>query len=192
MRVYFTSSMRGKNFFERHYKEICQEIKNLGYQLQTDELLTNTVRDFYNKLEKSGRKAHVKLYKERLKFIRQADICVYECTIHSLSIGFLILKSLEMGKPTIVLYFKKNIPYFLVGIEEEKLIIKSYNNKSLKKNIKEVFVEAKKRRDKRFNFFISPEQLNYINTISKNKEITKSTFIRSLIARHRKKTEKTY
>jgi predicted DNA binding CopG/RHH family protein len=72
----------------------------------------------------------------------------------------------------------------LTGIEDEKLIIRSYTEKNLKKILKEAIDLARQRSDKRFNFFISQKLLNYLESISKKEGINKSTFIRNLILEH--------
>lgn len=73
-------------------------------------------------------------------------------------------------------------------MEEEKLIIKQYNEKNIKKVIKEAIDIARERRDKRFNFFISPKLLEYLEKASFNDGVTKSKFIRNLITEHMRKT----
>lgn len=189
MKVFFTASQRGKKEFGEYYKKIYQEIKNAGYDVVEDDLASLSVDQFYSKLEKGGRKTNIEFYKKKIQHIKEADIIILECSFHSLSIGYIIEKALELNKPTIVLYLRDNQPYFLEGVEDEKLIIKSYNDKNLARILIEVFELAKERRDKRFNFFISPKLLNYLESTSKKYSITKSTFIRNLILEHKKNQE---
>lgn len=184
MKVFFTASLRGQNSFVKHYLSIYKTIEQLGYTHLDDEIFVLKKRAYYQQIEKEGRKGYVKLYRRKMQRLQEADICVFECSLHSLSIGFLIDKALESNKPTIALYYKDNIPHFLAGIQEEKLIVKSYNEKNYKKVIKEFLKEAREIKDKRFNFFISPKLLSYIETISKEQGVTKSRFIRSLIVEH--------
>jgi len=190
MKVYFTASQRGKKYFKNYYIRIFKTIEKLGYQNINDDVLSISYKKFYRNLELGGPQKHIELYKQKISNIRQADICVFECSLHSLSIGFIIEKALDANKPTIVLYFNENVPYFLTGIQDKKLIIKNYNDKNLDKVLKESLQQAKQFRDKRFNFFLNPRLLNYLSKESKRLRITKSTFIRNLIIDYKNHSKK--
>ncbi|MBI4009377.1 hypothetical protein HY357_04025 [Candidatus Roizmanbacteria bacterium] len=187
MKIFFHGAYAGIKHFGHLYKKIHVALKELGLTHVDDESISLTNEEFLQQMRK-GRQAYLQHYHKKMKALQEADICVFETSIHSLGIGFLIDKSLTMGKPTVVLYHKDNIPYFLVGIEDDKLIVKSYDEKNLKKVLRDVITKAKEHRDKRFNFFISPRLLNYLEKISKKEGITKSKFIRNLILEHMKKT----
>ncbi|KKR33828.1 MAG: hypothetical protein UT63_C0011G0010 [Candidatus Gottesmanbacteria bacterium GW2011_GWC2_39_8] len=184
MKVFFTASQRGKSYFDFYYKKIFKIIKSLGYELIDDEIISIPSKSFYETLEKEGKKGDKELYKTNLKNIREADINIFDCSMHSLSIGFMIDKSLELNKPTIALFLEEHDPHFLEGIEEDKLIIRSYTDTSLPKIIKESLNIARNKKDKRFNFFVTPNLLTYLEKESKKRNITKSTFIRNLIFDH--------
>lgn len=189
MKIYFTASVRGKKFYEVFYKKIYDAIENLGYK-HTDKLLFETsVEDFYKKLEKGGHKAYVYFYNRTLTNIRTSDINVFECSLPSLGIGFQVDKSLEFSKPTVVMYLKDHIPHFIAGTTNEKLILKMYDKNNLKDVLKKALEEAKQRSDKRFNFFISPYLLNYLQSIAKKQGITKSSFIRKLVLDDMRKSD---
>lgn len=164
-------------------------IADLGYTHVDNDIIGVPVDEFYGKLNKEGREGNVELYKRKIVAIQESDICVFECSVHSLSIGFVIQKALDFNKPTIVLYHENDIPHFLVGAMDEKLIVKSYTDSTLKKVLESSLVTASEVRDKRFNFFIRPELLTYLEKASKDLNVTKSTFIRNLILEHRKKNK---
>jgi 2'-deoxynucleoside 5'-phosphate N-hydrolase len=186
MKVFFTASQRGKQEFGKYYEKIISTVKTMGFSMIEDDLFSYTQSSFYKRLDKGGRQAQIDLYREKIDHIRQADITIFECTIPSLGIGYVVEKSLSFNKPTIILYFKNNEPYFLEGVEDEKLIIKSYSDSNIKKVLVDAMNLARERRDKRFNFFISPKLLEYLEEASKKTGITKSTFIRNLILDHKK------
>lgn len=187
MKVYFNTSHRGIRFFNKYYKSIYQHIKDLGYQINYDKIITTSSNDFYEAVEKGGRTSHLEIYNENLKSIQEADIAIFEGSLPSLSMGFLIQKAISMNKPTIVLYLKDNTPVLLIDHIEEKLIVKSYTDENLKEIVQESLEQATEIRDKRFNFFISPDLLTYLNNASKDQGITKSTFIRNLLLEHQRK-----
>lgn len=188
MKVFFTASQRGKKLYLSHYKKIEEIIRKMNFTVIEDDLLTLETNEFYDKFGENNRQAFVEFYEKELEKIKNADINIFDCSFGSLSIGFIIEKSLEFNKPTLVLYYGDNAPFFLAGAQDEKLIIVNYNEKNLEEVLGKNLQIASELRDKRFNFFISPEQLNYLEVSAKKEGITKSLFIRNLILEHRKKS----
>lgn len=188
MKIAFTASLRGKKFFDDQYKKILASIEKQGHENLSKDLLNPSQNKVYTDIQEGGRDANIAMYRKKIKDLQSADICVFECSTHSLAIGFMVQQALHFNKPTLVLYYKDNSPDFLAGVEDEKLIVKSYDETSLEKVIKEALEEAESQRDKRFNFFINPDLLNYLNKAAKKDGVTKSTFIRNLILEYRKKS----
>ena len=189
MKVIFTASLRGKKYFESQYKALFQEIEKLGYEHMADDLVNPSSNQVYVDIKQGGREANIALYKKKIEDIQKADICVFECSTHSLSVGFIVQKALALNKPTIVLYYKDNAPDFLAGVDDDKLIVKSYNDDNIHDALKQAFEEAQSQRDKRFNFFISPSLLTYLEDASKKQGVTKSTFIRNLILEFKRRSK---
>lgn len=185
MKVFFTASQRGKKEFGKSYSKIAEVIHKNGLNLIDDDILSTSTKKFYQDLDEGGDDLSNQLYKEKMKHLHEADIAIFDCSVHSLSIGYILEKSLELNKPTIALYIKGKEPYFLEGAADEKLITKSYTLSTLEKVLSECLENAKERRDKRFNFFISPRLLEYLESTSKKMGITKSTFIRNLLLEHK-------
>jgi len=182
MKVFFVGTNRSEDKLLKNYELLYNEIKNLGYSHLSDFTLTAT-KDFQEQM-KEGRDKHIAFYNEMIKDIQAADICIFEASSPSLAVGFLIQRSLDYSKPTIVLYYKDNLVYFLSGTEDEKLIKASYTEDNYKKVIRDALVNAREKRDKRFNFFLSPKLLNYIEEASKERGITKSKLLRDMIVNH--------
>jgi hypothetical protein len=187
MRVFFTASYRGKQYFLLYYNKIYKTIGSLGYKMLETPIIDPAYKSFFEKVARGERKACVENYENHIRQIKEADLVVFECSVPSLSVGFLVEKALGMNKPTIVLYLEDNLPYFLMGNEEDKLIVKAYNEKNLAQVVKDSLQEARQRADTRFNFFISPDLLDYLHKTAKSQETSKSTFIRNLILEHRRK-----
>ena len=187
MKVFFTASLLGKKEHDYFYEIIYTSLQQMGYKNVDDEIFRLFEREYYDRIEKEGRDAYVDLYQRKIKHIQEAELCIFECTLHSLSIGFLIEKALALNKPTVVLYLEENIPHFLAGIESEKLFVASYTEETLKEVLKRTIDRARDMRDARFNFFISPSLLTYLEETSKKLGVTKSTFIRNLITADKKK-----
>ena len=58
---------------------------------------------------------------------------------------------------------------------------------NVEKNILESMKKAKGLIDMRFNFFVSPKILNYLDWVGQKRMIPKSVFLRNLIEREMKK-----
>jgi hypothetical protein len=191
MKVFFNASIRGKEIHAGYYKKIYDAIESLGYTLLDRYLLDNTAETHYQRLEAGGEEEYTRLYDYIMDSLRVADINIFECSLPSLGTGYQVEKSLQFNKPTIVLYLNDHIPHFLAGVKDEKLVLKSVNEKNIKDVLSSALNEARQRADKRFNFFISPKLLEYLEQVSKDEGITKSKFIRNLIVEHMRKSSNT-
>lgn len=187
MKVFFISTTKGEGQLRDNYQLIYDAIKELGYDHVSD-FVTTTDKEFHNKMQ-GGREQHIEFYNNMIEGMQSADICVFETSTPSLAVGFLIQRALEYSKPTVVLYYKDNIVYFLSGIEDEKLIKLSYDEKNYKRVLKKVLEQAREKRDKRFNFFLSPKLLQYIDDASKEHGITKSKLLRDMIVNHMRESD---
>ena len=187
MKIFFTASLRGQKDFGKYYKRVYSTIDKLGFKSLDDEILKLSA-SYYDNMQDQGRSAFVNLYDRKIKNLQSADICIFDCSIPSLSIGYLIQKALDFNKPVIILYLDNNTPQFISGISEDKLITRKYSESDIESVVNEAIDEAKHLQDKRFNFFISPDLLTYLEVASKKVGITKSTFIRNLILAHKKKS----
>lgn len=185
MKVFFTASQRGKKYFQHQYEQIYSAIDKLGHKHLETSFLKIKPQEFYTKLKKAGIKGYNDYYTNNVALIRKSDFTVFECSLPSLSIGYMVQLSINLNKPTVILYFEDNTPHFLVNTQEEKLIASNYNNNNLTDIVQQIITDVKGKSDKRFNFFVDPGLLNYLNKVSKEQGITKSTFIRNLIREHK-------
>lgn len=183
MKVFFSGSFKGAEKFGKYYKIIYDEIERQGYSHLDNEIVKTSYEIFTERMS-AGREEYVKHYRNKMDAIQKADICIFEVSNHSLGIGFLAQRALDNSKPTIALYYEGNIPYFLSGVEDDKLIVESYNENNLKKVIKKILSDAREKRDKRFNFFLSPKLLDYLDKAAKVEGVTKSKLLRDMILRH--------
>lgn len=183
MKVFFTTTFSKGEIFENFYKKIYDQIESLGYEHLDDDVIQMNYDDYIKRML-SGRKFQIENYLAKMEYIQKADICVIETSMHSLGVGFIVQKSLEIGKPTIVLYYKNNTPFFLTGVEHEKIIVREYDENNYKKVLRDALILAREKRDKRFNFFLSPKLLGYIEDASKERGVTKSKLLRDMIVKN--------
>lgn len=176
MRVHFMSAVDGdKDLFAK----ITATIDSLGHELVTNHYLERKVEDI--KLESSSES---ELYAKKVhKWIRKADVVIFETTKPDVSVGFELALALNMMKPVIVLYHKDNgiRPFSLQGISTDKLQLLSYDENTLVETLTLALEYALETSDVRFNFFISPSIGVYLDWISKYKKIPRSVYLRSLI-----------
>lgn len=190
MKIFFAASVRGYSFYAPEYKAIESALKSINCVLTTASYEKEEVKRFYDNLENGGLKAQNEYFNHTIETLKSSDINVFECTSPSLGIGFQVERSIEYNKPTVVLYLKGHIPHFFAGTENDKMILREYTVNTAKSVIETCIEDAKHMADKRFNFFISPSLLTYLEGASKKNGITKSTFIRNLILEHMRKLKK--
>jgi len=190
MKVYFSAPIKGTEKIENELKVMFTQITKLGHK-HLDDYLERLKEGmiFYERMDKEGGKSRKDFFEQTIENIKLADVVVFECTVPSLGIGFQIEKALDYNKPTIVLYLKGYTPSFLAGTENDKLILKEYTSQNLVQVVDDAIEEAKHSSDKRFNFFISPLLLSYLQDESEKLDMTKSAFIRKLILEHKKRTK---
>lgn len=185
MKVFFSGS---RNFIEE-YGEWYQKIKKV---LKTDgvEVIDNTVVRIPKDAFDFPNEDKIGLYKNLVKMLDKADICVFEgsypSTIH---IGHEITLAIGKNKPVVILYSDKpgREPMLFKGLNSDKVIWVNYNERNLEKLLAEALERAKRMIDVRFNFFVSPKILNYLDWVAQKRMVPRSVFLRNLIEREMKK-----
>ena len=182
MKVFLVSTPIGEQKLGEMFEKLYEELEKLGYQHISD-FITLSSEEFTKEMSK-GKDAQKEFYNKMVNNIRQADICIFEASTPSFGVGYLIQESLSNSKPTIVLFYKEMKSFFIPGIDDDKLIVKTYDESSYKKVLKSVVNIAREKRDKRFNFFLSPKLLNYLEQASNARGVTKSKLLRDMIVQH--------
>ena len=185
MQVYFVASSRlvGKNkeIYAQMYKTISLEHKMVS------DKVWKWVKSGLNESIKVDEKAKKENYDETLKCINRADVVIMEISGHSMSMGYILSKALEINKPVIAMYREEMQPIFIAGIGDPKLILAKYTETNIEKVIWESLKKARSLIDVRFNFFVSPKILTYLDWVGQKRMIPKSVFLRNLIEREMKK-----
>lgn len=188
MKIYFTASARGVKEFGQDYQAIYKKIQELGHQ-NLDDLVAKVDGDsFYSEPSQEKNKLHA----QAMKNIQMADVVILEISLHSLSMGYVMHRALELGKPVIALYTAGNLPYFASTIENDKLQVIEYTKEDLGDVLQTALEYAQDTVDTRFNFFISPSLSHYLDWISSSKKIPRSVYLRQLIEDDRDKNRDQY
>lgn len=185
MKIYFIASSRlvgaNPNLYSKIYNFLNTEHKMVSDMVM--KWIKKGVKDI------SGAPLKVKKgnYLESITSAKKADIVVMEVSGHSMSMGYLISKALEMNKPVIVLHKKEYIPNFINGIGDPKLVICEYCETDVEEVIEKALKKAASLIDVRFNFFVNSKILSYLDWVSQKKMLPRSVFLRNLIEREMKK-----
>ena len=184
MQIYFVASSRlvdkDKDIYAQMYKTISLEHKMVSDKVW--KWVKSGVTDL-----RGDEQAKKENYNETLKAINKADVVIMEITGHSMSMGYILSKALEINKPVIAMYRDDAEPVFIAGIGDPKLVMAAYNSTNVEKVIWESLKKAKSLIDVRFNFFVSPKILTYLDWVGQKRMIPKSVFLRNLIEREMKK-----
>lgn len=176
MRIYFTASIVGKKHYLKNYLEIVKILKNLSHQVKSDHII-NASENQINMQSKADRE---KFHKKLKKWIMDSDCMVVETSFPSISVGFEISLALNMGKPVLLLHTNE-APTLLSSYNDEKLICEKYTPATLAEVIEDFLNYAEGKSDQRFTFFISSSIAHFLESVSQNKKIPKSVYIRRLI-----------
>ncbi len=176
MKVHFIGDLTGS---KRDYKMIVSIVEKQGHELVTDHSIIRTLKDVETETPEDA-----ELYAKKMnQWLKQADAVVVETTVPLLGSGYEIAIALQLSKPVIVLYRPSgtNAPHVLKGIDSDKLQVIGYNDKNMEEALTLALDYATEQADTRFNFFVSPSIVNYLDWVSKQKRITMALYLRELI-----------
>lgn len=178
MKIFFTGSPRALKTKKENHEKIYEALSKKGQHISN--LVVNADPEKFYKTEYEN---VVKHYKKTIRDLKKADIVVAEVSMHSMSMGYLVNKALELSKPVIALYTTGHEPFFLTGLDDPRLQIVEYNLDNVSEKVEEAVDYATSQQDTRFNFFVSPKHINFMDWIAQNKKIPRSVFLRRLIER---------
>jgi len=185
MKVYFSASRFYRDQYDEVYKLITGTLKKEGYSV-----FDNTLDKWKKGKEKLSQGQKFDFHKEIINSLDKSDFSVFEASFPStIHIGHEITVAIEKGKPVIVLYSDDDgkEPMLFKGVSTDKVIWVAYNKKNLQDLLHKAIEDAKKLTDVRFNFFVSPKILNYLDWVAQKRMIPRSVFLRNLIEREMKK-----
>ena len=186
MKVYFSASISGRKNLLGNYRKIYDAFQEMGVTVLSDHVL----RDTKEKISVKSHEEVVKFYKKIVNLISKSDIVVIEASSPSINLGHEISVALEKGKPTVVLYLKgAGVPRMLEGSQQDRLLLIEYQLETLKRDLKEALDFAKDQMDVRFNFFVSPKIVYYLDWIAKKKKMPRAVYLRRLIEQEMKKNK---
>ncbi len=185
MKLYFVASARLVDADPKLYSQMYSFLAAEG-KMVSDKVM-KWVKKGVKDLSGAPKNISRENYIQSLDSVKKADVVVMEVSGHSMSMGYLISKALEMNKPVIGLFKKEYEPIFIKGINDPKLILVSYDSENVEQTIKTAIKKANSLVDVRFNFFVSPKILNYLDWVAQKRMLPRSVFLRNLIEHEMKR-----
>jgi hypothetical protein len=185
MKVFFTGSPRALKTLRKEHVAIYNALEKSGCTHLSDLVINADPEKFY---DASHEKA-LDHYMETIRNVKKADLIVAEVSLHSMSMGYIVNKALELGKPVIVFYLAGHTPFFFSAIGDDKLQSIEYSIETLDEVVKDAVEYAKDSADIRFNFFLPPRLMNYLDWISQHEKLPRSVYLRDLIEKDKEKNK---
>jgi hypothetical protein len=180
MTIFFTASMHGKPRYEANYQALVERLKKLGHKVKAEHIMDISLEEMNAWSDAEDQRYHKKVADS----LKRADAVFAEVSYSSTSVGFVIATALQAGKPTVIFYSGEEEPHLLRSLEQlsDKVEVVRYNSlDELKDEVPFALEFAMNAQDTRFNFFITPDLVNYLNWISKTKKTPRSVYLRDLI-----------
>ena len=178
MKLFFNASLMGKKEFAQNNKAIYDALIRSGHKMLAAPVMDNSTENVAKETAKEASSYYDKL----VKWIKAADVCVFETSYPSTSIGHEIAVALGMSKPVIAFHVKeapKNM--VLDSIRDDKLQVIDYSLNKIDLLVDDAIAYALDQSDTRFNFFISPQIGTYLDKVSKERRLPRAVYLRRLI-----------
>jgi hypothetical protein len=180
MKVFLNISFRSEESSKKAIKKIKAWLVNRDHKL-TYNCFENGIDSNTTDIEDSESED---LYLNALKSLTQSDIVILEVSTNSFTQGYILQKSLEMGKPVIALHQRNKYSIFIKGIKNNLLQTLEYDEYTLEQQLENAIDFAIDNLMSKFNFYLSSDINSYLNWIAKKKKLPKSEFVRELIRGH--------
>lgn len=177
MKVYFSSTIKAKKILAENFRLIYQTVEKLGHKHVSDFLIKVDPDQFYFRPTGMAQEH----YRKMLRQVQAADGVIFEVSIASLGVGYLVNLVLAMEKPVILLHTKDKPPYLFKFIKSEKLQICEYTPDNIQEILTEALETARESVNVRFTFFVTPRILQFFDFIAKKKRVPRAVYLRKLI-----------
>ncbi len=186
MKIMMVGSIRKKDF---QVREVVERIITLTKKLGHRPIHEHFTKISQTDLDSMDDNHDIRFHNKIISNIKTCDIVVSECSEQSLSVGYLLSYAANLGRPIIIFYSKgSEEPNLFPSLtKSSKFFLVEYETlDQLETLVPEYIGYAKEQIDIRFNFFISPLIVNYLDWIAKKKKIPRSVYLRSLIQKDMK------
>ncbi|GIW62506.1 MAG: hypothetical protein KatS3mg091_002 [Patescibacteria group bacterium] len=154
-------------------------------KLVEEFLLEIKLNGFFSKkivLNKGSKPSEINSEIERSDFV-----FILKSEFENTSLGYYFARSIEKSKPVLVFLYKHNDNFFSFFKKNKVLVSILDDTVKLSELVSKAVKKAVILRDKRFNFFIPADLLNYLESVAKANKTTKSSILRQLIIDYKNK-----
>lgn len=187
MKIFLSASIYGK----QHLEDSCQKIADLvaksGHTIVADHILQTT----NEQMAQWKKNQDIEFHHFVMNGVKNSEALFAEISHPSTSVGYLIALAAQAGKPVVCFYHGTEKPHLFATLESEndKFVVAEYQDlKDLETLVPEMIEFVHQGQDSRFNFFVAPKHINFLNWIAQTKKIPRSVFLRKLIEEEMKKS----
>lgn len=179
MKIFYTSSYYGKKKFQKEYDLVRETLKEFNI-----ELISPEEGNYLDVIDPVTRKRlegnHNLLHYEAIRQgIHLADAVVIEVSYEDIQLGHEITLALNEKKPILALSISED---FSKKIIHDYLFGAKYTGKTIKATIQDFLAKVREMSvSKRFNMFLYPSQVDYVEKVAKKHGMNMSEYIRHLI-----------
>lgn len=186
MKIYFSAPIsRVPEDIRSNYQLIKKTLEDLGHRVLPDHVAGKTAEVLKQQTEEEALAVQRMMTKRK----RQADLVVLEVSTPSFGVGQEVAFALGSGKQVIALHVPGREPHLLRDEGEDSLFIVEYTPETLKDVLKDYIELSRDQMDVRFNFFVSPKIVRFLDWIAKKKKMPRAVYLRRLIEEDMKRNK---
>lgn len=180
MNILFTSSVLQREELIDDYKRIIKALEKRGHKIVGDHIFNVKLNGIYNQSKEESAEYFNKLR----SWIIESDVVFAKVSWPStINIGFQIAYALQKNKSVVALYKEDRKSSFFKALTSDKLIYESYTDENLESVVDDCLEFVDTKSDIRFNFYLPANQIDYLDSIGKDKKLSRSAILREIIAR---------
>ena len=180
MTVFYTASWFGKKKYQPEYDLASRTIEGFGVKLISTE--GGNYQEVLDENTRARLKDEPKLlhYEAIRQGIHQADAVIIESSHEDFQLGHEASLAIAEKKPVLCLSVNEDLGK---RIYNDYFFGAKYSSSTVKKVIQDFFAKARQLSlSKRFNLFLYPHQVEYLQTAAKRKGVNMSEYMRYLIS----------
>ena len=181
MKIYFLGAISGLSQYRKNYVKEVKILEQMGHHVLSDHILE---RD-HSRPDTFVIKDDREYYEYMTGRIKSSDVVVADVSHPTANIGYEISFALSNNIPVLALHseeMESKVFPLLVGNQSDLLSLRSYEYKDLQRILKEELQRIFELSNSKFTIIINPQIASYLEWVSAKKGITRSEFVKGLIA----------
>ncbi len=181
MHIYFVAAVSALPDHRSMYERIIRALEDGENKVYSEHIMG--LKDGTDDPEPAQESSET-YFSQMVQRINSSDLVVAEVSNPTNNIGQEIAYALQRSKPVLGLYNEavtKKVKPLLVGGTDDTLVVRPYSDKNLENIVREGLHEARSSLTEKFSFTITPMIGDYLEWISKKKNMPRSKYLRSLV-----------